>query len=413
MDIRHQPFEGALGDTLIERLNSGAYSRFEFMVAFAKQSGVLRLKAALEAFRATGGTVSAFVGIDMGGTSSEALTNLVNLTDELHVVHSESPMQTFHSKVYSLTSATEVWATVGSNNLTFPGLWASFESWVTEVFPLGDARAVALSQRFVAFRDPASGISRKLKTEAEVDDLLSRGYVKTELAINVGTRERQKREPSMTGLFAKIVPHPLGPTLPPGPGSAGSTPSAAVPSPAPVTPTPPSVLAAWVGEVLWAESRAMTGAARNQLDLSMLGRVASGDAAAAGYGGGPNQAVGSVSFFGLDPAAQSTSRNVVINYLGVDYAENLVYFPDSDGANGTWRIQLNGVSVDGARIDHRVGPGGFVQKVLAFQRIDEDYYSLTVLEAEMLSDLALASSFSAHNGGSTSGKLYGVITAAE
>lgn len=380
------------------------------MVAFAKQSGVLRMKAALEAFRTAGGTVSAFVGIDMDGTSSEALDTLLSLTDDLHVVHSESPIQTFHSKVFMLTSATEAWVTVGSNNLTYSGLWASFESWVTQEFSPTDAQVIGLADRFAAMSDPAIGVSRRLETEADVAVLRDRGYVKTEFAINMGARRRQKHESGATELFANVVPHASGPTLPPGAAPPGATPPTVV---TPVTPTPPSVLAQWVGEVFWAESRAMTGAARNQLDLSMRGLIASGDAAGAGYGAGPSQAVGSVSFFGLDPAAQSTSRKVVINHLGVDYADNPVYFPDSQGANGTWRIQLNGESADGTRIDHRVGAGGFVQKILAFQRIDEDYYSLTILDAELLPELAAASSFSAHNGGSTNGKLYGVITAAE
>lgn len=424
MNISHQPFDGTLGDTLIDRLGSGEYHQLEFMVAFAKQSGVLRLKGALEAFRENGGVVSAFIGIDMNGTSSEALATLLTLTDELHVVHTESPMQTFHSKVYSLTAKGTVWVTVGSNNLTYPGLWSSFETWATEVLDVAiaddAARAAALSDRFVGLRDTTARTSMKISTEKDVAELLGLGYIKTEYAINVGTRSREKAERSGRRLFASAVPHSKGPALPPGSGpstvtstststSTSSSVATGTAMPAPV----PAVLAEWVGEVFWAESGAMTSAARNQLDLSMSGRVITGDAVAAGYGTNPGSAVGSVSFFGVDPTMKSDSRSITLNYLGVDYDRNRVYFPDSDDANGTWRIQLNGANDQGVRLDHHVGRDGFVRKVLAFQRIDEDYYSFTILEANQLKPVAAASSFSAKNGGAWNGKLYGVLTAVE
>ena len=74
MELITQPFSGQLGNRLIELLHSEDYHTFNFAVAFAKNSGVLRIKNYLHDFRKRGGKVNAFVGVDLGGTSYEALT---------------------------------------------------------------------------------------------------------------------------------------------------------------------------------------------------------------------------------------------------------------------------------------------------------------------------------------------------
>lgn len=418
MDIRHQPHGGfSLGDELIANLTSDEFQSFDFVVAFAKQSGVLRLKPAIESFRAAGNEVNAIVGIDMDGTSYDALCSLLEITDRLHVVHSESLTQTCHSKVYALTAPTSVRVTVGSNNLTYSGLWRNFESSATGVFDLADpddmAAVAHLQDRLAAYRDAASGTSMRIDDVATIDRLRGYGYLKTELAINVGTRERQSREARGPRLFATEQAHSSGPALAPVVSVPFASAAPSAPRPQSSTATAPSAMATWVGEVFWTESRAMTSAARNQLDLSMSGRVESGDAVAAGYDERPGWAVGSVSFFGINPTDQREVRYVTLNYGGTDYRDNRVYFPDSVGANGTWRIQLNGTDALNRRLDRVVGPNGFVRKILAFQRIAEDYYTLVVLEMSTLLSIRTASSFVARNGGLPNGKLYGVFSAVE
>src|SRR5690554_6131138 len=118
----NQPFTGQLGNRLIELLNAPDYQTLNIVVAFAKNSGVLRIKDALERFRERGGRVNVYVGVDLGGTSYEALTNLLLHTDALNVVHAEKG-QTFHSKIYQFLGAEEGLIIVGSHNLTGGGLW--------------------------------------------------------------------------------------------------------------------------------------------------------------------------------------------------------------------------------------------------------------------------------------------------
>lgn len=66
MRIFNQPFDGSLGDRLINFLDSSDYKLVNIIVAFAKNSGVLRIKDALDRFRKRGGTVNIFVGVDLG-----------------------------------------------------------------------------------------------------------------------------------------------------------------------------------------------------------------------------------------------------------------------------------------------------------------------------------------------------------
>ncbi|MBU2885498.1 hypothetical protein KO507_06965 [Gilvimarinus agarilyticus] len=89
MELMNQPFNGQLGNRLIELLESQDYHTLNIVVAFAKNSGVLRMKDALENFRVKGGKVNVFVGVDLNVTSYEALTALLLCTDSLNVVHSE------------------------------------------------------------------------------------------------------------------------------------------------------------------------------------------------------------------------------------------------------------------------------------------------------------------------------------
>ena len=60
MSIINQPFQGQLGDILISELENG-YTKFTIFSAFAKNSGVLRLKDSIEKFKSTGTSLNRYV----------------------------------------------------------------------------------------------------------------------------------------------------------------------------------------------------------------------------------------------------------------------------------------------------------------------------------------------------------------
>lgn len=104
---------------------------------------------------------------------------------------------------------------------------------------------------------------------------------------------------------------------------------------------------------MWHETRTMTGAADNQLDLTKAGQ---GDAHR-----------GSVHFFDPDPA---DGQGVRIRYGGQWFdGSELKYYA---GGNGTWRLNLKGEG-GGTSLTSYGNNGDFLETVLVFLRTPEGY----------------------------------------
>jgi HKD family nuclease len=122
-----QPFEDQdnLLDFIEHVLDTDATELF-IVVAWAKQSGLLRVRSKIETFRGQGGYVHMIVGVSEGGATREGLALAMELSDDAHVFH--DPRRTFHPKVYLGTGATQHSLFVGSSNLTAGGLGWNYES---------------------------------------------------------------------------------------------------------------------------------------------------------------------------------------------------------------------------------------------------------------------------------------------
>lgn len=133
MDIRFiaQPFdtEENLGDFL-DRACGGDFDELHIAVAWAKRSGLGRIKEQLTTFRENGGKVHIILGVSEGGATKEGLELALEHADVAHVFH--DPRRTFHPKVYLATGAGHQSLLVGSSNLTAGGLGWNFETslWV-------------------------------------------------------------------------------------------------------------------------------------------------------------------------------------------------------------------------------------------------------------------------------------------
>lgn len=133
MDIRFiaQPFdtEENLGDFL-DRACGGDFDELHIAVAWAKRSGLGRVKEQLTTFRENGGRVHIILGVSEGGATKEGLELALEHADVAHVFH--DPRRTFHPKVYLATGAGHQSLLVGSSNLTAGGLGWNFETslWV-------------------------------------------------------------------------------------------------------------------------------------------------------------------------------------------------------------------------------------------------------------------------------------------
>lgn len=409
MSIINQPFQGQLGELLKTELSSD-YKSITIFSAFAKNSGVLRLKDSLKQFRDAGGTIKAFIGIDLDGTSYEALLNLFALCNELYVIHSENFSTTYHSKIYLLENEQTAWCAIGSNNLTGGGLWTNFESCSIQTFKLPDEKSeldniYTIIEKYV---NPLYSCSSKISSINDIDTLLNDNYISKEVTQKITNLEKrvfQKKQQKKNALFGteKVsIPtlmsvKPLSDTL-----------STASDSTLDFVFTTDKEVPAFTNEQFWFEMRKSTGGSRNILDLSKLGQIEAGSVKGTPYEHTDSKHMyGGIKFFDIDPDDTSCEKNITINYLGKDYYPSTIKFaPD----NGSWRIQLKGSPNDNSEELSKYGNhGAFAHKILIFEKINTNYYVLSLLAESELDKIKSLSRVWARNGSGTKSKAYGML----
>ncbi|WP_048797329.1 phospholipase D family protein [Serratia sp. 506_PEND] len=211
MELMNQPFTGQLGNRLIELLSSPDYRTLNIVVAFAKNSGVLRIKDSLKRFRDRGGKVNVYVGVDLGGTSYEALTALLINTDSLHVVHSEKG-QTFHAKIYQFLGDNKGLIVVGSHNLTGGGLWSNFESSVhITIDGSNENEGEILSglENYIGELTSLDNSFMPITSQDDIETLLENSYIFKEVAERVRLAASAKKPGAQARLFGNGVPASL------------------------------------------------------------------------------------------------------------------------------------------------------------------------------------------------------------
>lgn len=405
MELMHQPFTGQLGSRLIDLLDSPDYDTLNIVVAFAKSSGVLRIKDSLEKFRGRGGKVNVYVGVDLGVTSYEALTVLLLHTDSLNVVHFEDG-QTFHSKIYQFLGKGKGLIIVGSHNLTGGGLWTNCESSVLIPADSSNAngrRILVEQDSYIRELATLNDSLMLIKTQDDIDKLLQSGYVSKEVNQQVLSSKAAVQDGKRERLFGNGVPAALPRVTTPKkkkrvPVSAG---------PASSISTPLS------GEVqtIWFETKSMTGGSRNILDLSKKSLVERGDPRGSSFDlGDPKFMRGGVEFFGLNPVDIDKSKDVTLDFEGVDYIGNTILFNNS---NGTWRLQIKGVSSSEEKITDAFRAKGdadyLVRKIITFTKISDDYYSISVHPESELDKFEASSRILARNGSTRNAKRLGLF----
>ncbi len=157
----------AIADELNARLLDAAYTRFRCAVAFVRWSGLHLIDQPLQRFANRPGTsLECFVGVDLGGTTIEALTYLHELPGcTLHVVRSGIPTVVFHPKVYALEGRNRWWVLIGSGNLSTGGLHSNVEAYVT-LEGSGPDRSL-LDGLFRSYADPPFTPEHVRRTDAD------------------------------------------------------------------------------------------------------------------------------------------------------------------------------------------------------------------------------------------------------
>ena len=117
-------------DLLLACLQDTHYRRFRFMVAFARWSGLFLLDTDLQTFAHRKGTsIEGFVGVDLGGTTIEALTYLSELPSaHINIIQANTRGVVFHPKVFEFSGDSGWLTVIGSSNLTMGGLLSNIEA---------------------------------------------------------------------------------------------------------------------------------------------------------------------------------------------------------------------------------------------------------------------------------------------
>lgn len=408
MELMNQPFTGQLGNRLIELLDSPDYHTLNIIVAFAKNSGVLRIKDSFEKFRERGGIVNVYVGVDLGGTSYEALTALLLHTNTLNVVHSEKG-QTFHTKIYQFLGKNKGLIVVGSHNLTGGGLWSNFESSVLIPIDGSSTNEMGILRRLDDYIGELTSLEdsfMSIGTQDDIDKLLQNGYLFKEVAEQVRLAKAATQDGTRVCLFGNGAPAKLPRIVIPKKDKTAAV--------SEVTAGPISVPLSDKGQTIWFETKSMTGGSRNILDLSMKSLVERGDPKGSPFDlGDPKFMRGGVEFFGLNPTATDQIKNITLNFEGVDYTGNKILFPVGKNANGTWRLQIKGTSASEKKITDAFRAKGeahyLVEKVITFTKIQEDYYFMSVFSESELENFKVASRILARNGSTRNAKRLGLL----
>lgn len=407
MRIHEQSFDGPFSDVINHWLNSADCGSFTGISAFAKASGVGLIEKSLRNYKSRGGKIIFIVGIDLDGTSYDALINLFELSDELYVVYSENVI-TFHPKMYLLDLPESKNIAIGSNNLTLGGLYNNFEA-STIVENLDNDAELYLN--YCEIRDRFTNISddvvKKINSTEDIEELLENGYINTEKSLIRKRISNKNRETP--------IDKPLSQTQ----KIFGSKPirKRTIKSMQFWTEEPEEVYSSNDvqeikvnnGEFTWFETGKMTGGSRNILDLSMRGRIVSGSSVGTVYYDVDNEELvkGGTIFFGVDPNSHGSTKNITIKYNGINYFPATIIYAEG---NSNWRLQIKGLNSLGERITQKLEES-LVDKILVFEKINSDNYTLMIFEKEAMTDLISQSRFYARNGeNNPNGRYFGYIT---
>lgn len=393
------------GDFINKSLKEG-FERFNAFVAFVSTGGINNIKDSLLEFIGNGGLVHLYVGVDMHGTSKEALQLLIDLDIPTSIVYSSNRI-VYHPKIYSFESESCLKLLIGSSNLTISGLYQNVEASIAlygKNDDSDDIRNIAsdIYENFNLILKSNSTICKPLSQNL-LELLVENGLVISEkdnilITNEVSKKHYQtpaysKRKLSETFSKLNIAKSPIY--------SRKTLKSETYINTSGDNPQVVQQIIEIKTNTMWICSGKLTGGSRNILDLSKKGKR------------DRNIKPGSVTFFGVDPNQTNfRNDNITIVYNGKKFFKNSLIYTHG---NSNWRIQLKGVAEDGDKLTNITKPyfgqdAGLYDKILLFHKLEElDTYELTSVSMEDLSTLQDASNDWAIGGNSTNGRMYGFI----
>lgn len=160
----------------------GDPQKVTWVSAWMVRQTLLRYKTRLLELDAAGADLRLVLGIDLGGTSREALEELLTWGIDVRLISDRRPRHTFHPKVYLFERPSSAELLIGSANFTDGGLFSNFESAVSLRFdrPEDDAALESMRKELEPFLDPSGDTCLPLSHEL-VQTLTERGELPSEL----------------------------------------------------------------------------------------------------------------------------------------------------------------------------------------------------------------------------------------
>ncbi len=396
-------FEGPLsvqaGAVLNEALASDDFNSFKAFSAFVSKTGVDNIKESIGAFCARGGNVELYVGVDLHGTSKEALQALIDAGIPTFIVHSLNSV-VYHPKLYIFRGDAQGLIVLGSSNLTGSGLYQNIETSLVVKYGTAEEDGVLLEQRILSFFDGIisgrQGITNRLDEDL-LTVLVNNGLVfddeqnrQVRNAINrqapaTAIEDREKLKNRFNKVKSSRPPRGKKKTVSqeninvqPGTTATVEFESIVLPNGA-----------------MWIVSGQMTGGSRNILDLSKQGKR---DGVVK---------FGSVEYFDVDKDDITLTYDVTLCYNGNLYEGNTIFYAPR---NSNWRIRLNGETANGEKLTDVFRAVGSQNKVFIFDKTaNPGVYNFHILEIDVIPDLEANSSDYAWGGKGGNGREYGII----
>lgn len=391
------------GDVINNALFAADYDSFAAFVAFVSVDGINQLKEGFNRFIEDGGQIRLYVGVDLHGTSKEALELLLSLDNiQTYIVYSSNRI-VYHPKIYSFEGDNKNMVMVGSSNLTMSGLYQNIEaslcitsededeqdkSLISDIYDYynavllnGSTYCQPLSREIIALLCDNKVVLTSKESRAQFNEQNKQNKT------SVSDREKLKEKFSAvkigkakTGRKKSVVEHVYTKD---GNNEAGTY----------------ARTISIDAYAMWIETKEMTGGSRNILDLSKKGVRDN------------ISKPGSVEFFGVNKENYAMEKDIELVYDGKIFKNNTIKYAPR---NSNWRIQIKGEADDGTKMTYlsspRLGiPGGLTRKILIFERTDvDDRYILHIFEEDELEYWRSVSSDWA-NMGNRNGRTYGYL----
>lgn len=386
----------AAGERLKAALINDSYNKLTAFVAFISSGGINNIKEELIAFKERGCEIHLYLGVDLHGTSKEALQMLIDNAIPANIVYSPNTI-VYHPKIYIFEGGQKTLILTGSSNFTTSGLFQNIESSMCIEYENGDDKGnVLLSDIYDYYDDILSGVAPYCQplTQEILDLLVENKIVLPESQSRIIKNEIEKKSTAKIGDKAKVIekfkklkisrpPKGYKPTLQEEVVVGDNDSSTVFQSTFDIE-----------AQSMWIETGKMTGGSGNILDLSKKGKL------------NGVRKFGSVEFFGINANELTEDASIDILYHGKIYANNRILYTEG---NGNWRIQLKGMSEDGAKLtDVSRAIGGFRHKIFIFSKTDiASKYELHIVD-ESYKDALIENSSDWAYGGNGKGRAYGI-----